>query len=209
MQNRAQICPRCRFANRFGASFCQQCGGKFERASSAPVYREARSANKTGNNNLKAILPLILLGIILITAAQWMAQLDSSDEVVTGGSGTAVGTDTTGNTPSLTSGGLFTERESKTVTPKVLVNNMTRAHLNFQLEGNGGKNYQIWINPWDSAELTVESGEYTLYLTGSDGNIPSRTGVAVFKKYTEYEASFVLESLPYGVEQDPLRIGDE
>ena len=62
------------------------------------------------------------------------------------------------------------------------------------------------IAPYQTVIVQLLPGDYTFSIWSD--TVPPRPGIAVFRRYNEYHARWVTESVPVGSPLDPIRIGD-
>jgi len=67
---------------------------------------------------------------------------------------------------------------------------------------------EVVVLPGQTTSFTIRRGTY--YVEGEPLTVRAqkRSGVAVFRRYTEYESSWVVTSTPSYVPAEPLEMGD-
>jgi hypothetical protein len=100
--------------------------------------------------------------------------------------------------------GPFIEKDSKSEIPRLSVTNGTGFALHLLLKDRTGKLFHVDAGPFETANASIPAGEYDLAITGDSPAIHGNSGDAIFRRYKEYSATFVVS---FG-DNGPIHIGD-
>ncbi|BCW99164.1 MAG: hypothetical protein KatS3mg024_1991 [Armatimonadota bacterium] len=213
-----KICPECGQAADLQAPVCAQCGHAYRTQFTPTGQRVATPESSDGRTQMgqpwvapqqqrfsgvtAAIvgsLAVVAFLILLVVIAS-VPRTPSQQEVATPQESPA---------PALTSSGIFEERPSNVETPTIRIYTDYPGGAVLILTGTDGSRYTVACYPNRDGVIQVPAGDYGVEVCSPDGSIPPRTGTAVFRRFTEYEAGFTVITHPAGEELPPLRLGDE
>ncbi|MEJ5296632.1 MAG: hypothetical protein WHZ52_01200 [Armatimonadota bacterium] len=214
-----KICPECGQPAELQAQLCARCGHAYRTQftpTGQPVTPPGATDGRTQMGQLWAPSPQqqpssgviaaiaaaiglgALLVLLLVIASLFRTpqqqQAASPDETPA---------------PALTSSGIFEERPSKVETPTIRIYTDYAGGAVLILTGTDGSRYTVTCYPNRDGIIQVPAGDYGVELCSQDGSINPRTGTAVFRRFTEYEAGFTVITYPAGEQLPPLRLGDE
>ena len=104
------------------------------------------------------------------------------------------------------SSGLFTESASTQEQPILKLYTDVEGGAALTLTDESGQRYTCQFSPVQSGSLQVPPGSYSVEVSSLDGSIDSNSGTGTFRRYKQYEATFVVVSAD---DVSPLRLGDD
>lgn len=98
----------------------------------------------------------------------------------------------------------FIERPATIEQPRITMTNASDENVTIAFYGVISRT--SCIPPYQTVTVQLLPGDYTFSIWGD--TIRPRPGIAIFRRYKEYEATWVIDSVPVGTPLDPIMIGD-
>lgn len=98
----------------------------------------------------------------------------------------------------------FIERPANIEQPRITMTNASDENVTIAFYGIVSQTSRI--PPYQTVTVQLLPGDYSFSIWGD--TIPPRPGIAIFRRYKEYEATWVIDSVPIGTPLDPIMIGD-
>ena len=209
-----KICPECGQPGELQAQLCARCGHAY-RTQFTPAGQPVTPPGATDGRTQMGqpwtqpqtfpIVAGVVGGVIALVAFVVLLViigLMAEDQSAGPASGAA------NSSPVLTSSGLFRERPSQVEIPTIRISTDYAGGASLILTGRDGSRYTATCYPRRDAVFQVPAGDYGVELLSPDASVTPRTGLAVFRRYKEYEAGFTVEPHIPWEELPPLRLGD-
>ncbi len=198
-----KVCPACGQPAVLEIQRCRRCGLAYPPAPApaAPgYYRPSRPSAWPWVVAAAGGLMALLL-VVGFAAARHAARAGASSSL-TGTAGQILPHSDTGGTADLT-GSLFHERPGAAENPTIHVTNLEDDLMTLTLRDAAGRQYVVRSINGITQTVSIPAGDYTVEVTSNDPMIHGSTGDATFRRYKEYDATFV-----HGPPMGPLHLGD-